>query len=57
MIEEDDSILKEQEWQGIRISSKVGQELTPISWQRFEETKYFVAIILDNLTEASECQR
>ena len=57
MIEEDDSILKEKEWQGIRISSKVGQELTPISWQRFEETKYFVAIILDNLTEASECQR
>ena len=57
MIEEDETILKAQEWQGIRLSSKVGQELTPLSWQRFEEAKYFMALILDSLTEASECQR
>ena len=57
MIEEDENILKAQEWQGVRLSSKVGQELTPLSWQRFEEAKYFMALILDSLTEASECQR
>ena len=57
MMEKDENSLKEQERQGIRISSKIGQELTPISWQRFEEAKFFVALILDNMTEASECQR
>ena len=57
MLEEDETIMKEKEWQGIRLSSKAGQELTPISWRRFEDAKYFVAILLDNLTEASECQR
>ena len=57
MLEEDETIMKEKEWQGIRVSSKAGQELTPISWRRFEDAKYFVAILLDNLTEASECQR
>ena len=56
-MEKDENSLKEQERQGIRISSKIGQELTPISWQRFEEAKFFVALILDNMTEASECQR
>ena len=57
LLEEDETIMKEKEWQGIRVSSKAGQELTPISWRRFEDAKYFVAILLDNLTEASECQR
>ena len=57
MIEEDEMILKEQEFQGIRLSFKFGQELTPISWRRFEEAKCFVALILDTLTDASECQR
>ena len=57
MMEKDENTLKEQEMQGVRISYKIGQELTPISWQRFEETKFFVALILDNMTEASECQR
>ena len=60
-MEKDENILKEQEMQGVRKSYKagnpIGQELTPLSWQRFEETKYFVALILDNMTEASECQR
>ena len=56
-IEQDESTLKEQEWQGVRYSSKIGQELTPLSWQRFEDAKCFVALLLDNLTEASDCQR
>ena len=58
MIEDDECWLKQQEWQGVRqVPSKVGQELTPLSWQKFEDVKCFTAVILDSLTHASNCQR
>ena len=61
--------IKEAELVGIRQSqvsrrkssinslSGLNQELTPRAWQRFEEAKYTIALIVDSMTTASENQR